>query len=103
MRALAITQLAPMRTPSPSSTSPSNTQLTSISTSLPQCRCRARRGGRVGQAHALAISASAWRAWQARSSSASCCGLFTPATCTRRWWAAHHTPSATAMATMSVR
>ena len=64
MRTSRITQFAPMRTPSPSSTRPSNTQLTSISTSLPQASAP-RTSKRAGSASVTpaSISASACARW----------------------------------------
>ena len=98
---------APMRTPSPSVTSPSKTQLTSISTSLPQCQRAAQvEARRVGQAHAgfhqrvgLAALEAALEVGQLqRAVDAQHLGL-----ARRPRAATTGTPSATAIATMSVR
>ena len=99
-------QFAPMRTPSAKSTSPSKTQLTSISTSLPQ-RNVPRTSSRAGSARRTpaSINASACKRWKRRSRSASCTGLFTPSTSVSLGaaLATTGTPSATACATTSVR
>jgi UDP-N-acetylglucosamine diphosphorylase/glucosamine-1-phosphate N-acetyltransferase len=106
MRALRITQWAPIVTSSPSVTSPSKTQPTSMLTSWPQVSVP-RRSKRAGSARRTpaCISASAWRHWKRRSRSASCIALLTPSTSVSlaACVATTGTPSATAVATMSVR
>ena len=100
------TQYGPTLTPSPSATSPSNTQPTSMATSRPQCSVP-RTSMRAGSASETPerISASAWRACRMRSTAASCARSLMPRT-SRSSAAAMPvtgTPSATAAATMSVR
>ena len=68
---------------------------------------RPRTSSRAGSARRTpaSISASAPARWKRRSRSASCTGLLTPSTSVSLsgWVATTGTPSATAMATMSVR
>ena len=106
MRALAMTQLAPTCAPSPSDTRALehavDVDLHVVRAFQPAAQVEARR---VGQAHARLHQSRAWRSWNARSSSASWIGLFTPSTCS---WsgaltAATSAPSFTASSTMSVR
>ena len=103
---LRSTQFAPMLTPSPSTTSPSNTQLTSMATSRPQARLP-RTSMRAGSASVTPsrINAAARTHWKVRSSSASCALLFTPRVSQAASGCADLTGTlaATAAATTSVR
>jgi hypothetical protein len=99
-------QLAPMRTPSPSTTVPSKMQLMSISTSRPHSRLprTSRRAGSMTVTPA-SVRLRAMLRWWMRSSSASWVLLLTPRVSSKAsgWVVTTSRPSATAMAMMSVR
>jgi hypothetical protein len=106
MRQFFSTQLAPtLDTPSPSSTRPSNTQLTSIAR---RARTAARRARRCAPGRASvtpAVIRQRRHCAGARAPAASCSLLFTPSVSQAASGCAVATgmPSPTAMATMSVR